>query len=45
MFRIQHGELLKDMADKLDVAPAYLSAIENGKRVPNKKLLNNIINS
>lgn len=30
--RIDHGELLKDMADKLDVTSSYLSAIENGKR-------------
>jgi transcriptional regulator with XRE-family HTH domain len=30
--RIDHGELLKDMADKLKVTPAYLSAVEIGKR-------------
>lgn len=30
--RIDCGELLKDMADKLGVTPSYLSAIENGKR-------------
>jgi transcriptional regulator with XRE-family HTH domain len=34
--RIDRGELLKDMADKLGVTPAYLSAVEIGKRnVPN----------
>lgn len=44
-FRIQHGELLKDMAEKLDVAAAYLSSIENGKRSPSKKFINNIIES
>lgn len=30
--RIDNGELLKDMADKLGVTSSYLSAIENGKR-------------
>ncbi|MFA1820536.1 helix-turn-helix transcriptional regulator [Virgibacillus oceani] len=30
--RIDNGELLKDMAKKLDVTSSYLSAVENGKR-------------
>lgn len=30
--RIEHGELLKDMADKLNVSSSYLSAVEVGKR-------------
>lgn len=30
--RIDNGELLKDMAEKLNVTPAYLSAVEVGKR-------------
>lgn len=30
--RIDHGEYLKDMAAKLEVTVAYLSAVENGKR-------------
>lgn len=30
--RIDSGELLKNMADKLQVTPAYLSAVEVGKR-------------
>ncbi|MBB6285303.1 helix-turn-helix domain-containing protein [Geobacillus subterraneus] len=30
--RIDHGELLKHMADKLGVTSSYLSAVENGKR-------------
>ncbi|GIP57928.1 helix-turn-helix domain-containing protein [Paenibacillus woosongensis] len=30
--RIDNGELLKDMADKLNVTSSYLSAVENGKR-------------
>lgn len=33
--RIENGELLKDMAAKLDVTSSYLSAVEHGKkRVP-----------
>ncbi|WP_332238862.1 helix-turn-helix domain-containing protein [Sporolactobacillus sp. KGMB 08714] len=42
--RIDRGELLKDMATKLNVTSAYLSAVENGKRkIPNEwvaKLIN-----
>lgn len=30
--RIDHDELLKDMATKLSVSSAYLSAVETGKR-------------
>lgn len=30
--RIDNNELLKDMASKLDVTVAYLSAVENGNR-------------
>jgi transcriptional regulator with XRE-family HTH domain len=30
--RIDSGELLKEMADKLGVTSSYLSAVENGKR-------------
>jgi transcriptional regulator with XRE-family HTH domain len=30
--RIDCGELLKNMADKLDVTSSYLSAVETGKR-------------
>ena len=40
--RIDRGELLKNMADKLDVVPSYLSSIENGKRTPNKALIDKI---
>jgi len=37
--RIDHGEFLKDMAAKLNVTVAYLSAVENGKReVPDEWL-------
>lgn len=30
--RITHGELLKTMAEKLEVSSAFLSAVENGKK-------------
>lgn len=30
--RIENGELLKDMADRLQVSSSYLSAVEVGKR-------------
>jgi transcriptional regulator with XRE-family HTH domain len=32
IIRINNGELLNDMAQKVDVSPALLSYIENGKR-------------
>lgn len=30
--RIDQGELLRDMANKLDVSSAFLSSVENGKK-------------
>lgn len=42
IFRLNRGELLKDMASKLDVTPAYLSSVENGKREPTQELMNRI---
>lgn len=30
--RIDRGEILRDMADKLGVSSAFLSAVENGKK-------------
>jgi len=30
--RIDHGEILKDMADRFGITASYLSAVENGKR-------------
>ena len=32
--RIDHDEYLKNMADKLEVSSAFLSAIENGTKIP-----------
>ena len=43
ILRISRGELLKDMACKLSITPAYLSSIENGKRVPSKDMVDKII--
>lgn len=41
ILRIKNNEVLKDMADKLNVTSAYLSSIENGKRnIPNEWLDN-----
>ena len=30
--RIDHGEILKDMSEKLEVTVSFLSAVENGKK-------------
>ena len=30
--RLERGEVLKDMSEKLDVSAAFLSAVENGKK-------------
>lgn len=38
--RIDSGEILRDMAKKLDVSSAFLSAVENGKKkIPDTWLL------
>lgn len=41
--RIDNGELLKDMADKLEVTSSYLSAVENGKRNVPRKWIKTIV--
>ena len=33
-YRIESGELLKNISDLLGISDSYLSAIEHGKRVP-----------
>ncbi len=43
ILRVTNGELLKDMAEKLEMTPAYLSSIENGKRNPPKNIVENIV--
>ena len=40
--RLDCNQLMKEMAGQLNVTPAYLSAIENGKRKPTKDLVNKI---
>lgn len=40
--RLDLGELLKDMADKLHITPSYLSSIENGKFNPTRKWFDNL---
>ncbi|HIY34284.1 MAG TPA: helix-turn-helix domain-containing protein [Candidatus Eubacterium faecigallinarum] len=40
--RINNDEILKNMAAKLEITPAYLSAIENGKREPTKKFMDTL---
>ena len=41
--RLDSNELLKDMADKLGVSSAYLSAVENGKKKATQSMLRQII--
>ncbi len=40
--RINNNERLKDMASKLGITSAYLSAIENGKREPTNKFMDTL---
>ena len=42
MVRLNSGDLLKDMAKKLEITPAYLSSIENGKRTPPQNIANRV---
>ncbi len=41
--RLDRGEILKDMADKLHVSSAFLSAVENGRKNIPEKWLDEII--
>ena len=41
--RIDHGEILKNMAVKLNVSSSYLSAMEVGKRIVPKKIIDELI--
>lgn len=40
--RIDRGEVLRDMAEKLSISSAYLSSIENGKRRANANLVEKV---
>ena len=42
ILRLDYNEILKDMATKLNVTSAYLSAIENGKRMPTQKIMDSL---
>lgn len=41
--RIEHGETMKDMADKLRKAPSFLSSIERGNKTPPASLVEDVI--
>ncbi|MFR3218519.1 MAG: helix-turn-helix transcriptional regulator [Ruthenibacterium lactatiformans] len=43
--RLNRGELLKNMADRLGITPAYLSAIENGKKLPTREFMQKLFSS
>lgn len=45
ILRISRGEILKEMAEKLGITSAYLSAIENGKREPTQKFMNSLFSA
>jgi transcriptional regulator with XRE-family HTH domain len=42
--RIDQGEIMKDMAQKLGVTPAFLSAVETGKRNAPDSWLSSLVN-
>ena len=42
IMRMDRGELLKDMAAKIGVTSAYLSAVENGNKKPTHELVEKI---
>jgi len=42
--RLDYGEILKTMADKLDISSSYLSAIETGKRNVPDDFINKLSN-
>jgi len=41
--RIDKGESLKDMAADLDLKPAYLSAVETGRKNPSTRLVESVV--
>lgn len=43
IMRLNNDEILKDMADKLNVSSAFLSAVENGKKKMPKAMRRKII--
>lgn len=45
ILRINNNEILKEMATKLNITSAYLSAIENGKREPTQKFIQTLFSN
>lgn len=45
IFRMEHGLLLKDMADKLGYPPSFLSAIEMGRKSVPEDFLEKFFNA
>ena len=41
--RIERGWLLKDMAEGIDVAPSFLSAVEMGRKTPPPTMIDRIV--
>lgn len=39
LLRIAQGIKVKELAEELDVTPAYINAIESGEKFPSKRLL------
>ena len=44
-YRLDHGYILKDMADALEVPSSYLSAMEMGRKAVSKEFLNKLIST
>lgn len=42
--RLERGEVMKDMANAINVSSAYLSAVERGKKTPSDKMITGIKN-
>lgn len=40
--RKAHGESLRIMAEKLEISPAYLSVMENGRRTATKEIVSKV---
>ena len=45
LLRIAQGIKVKDLAPKLSITPAYVNAIESGKRLPSNRLLRDYANA
>ena len=45
IYRLQHGLLLKDMSDKLNVPSSYLSAMEMGRKTITNDFISKLIST